>query len=237
MPFRLIAVDLDNTFVDYTAAFKDCLSQMGYDRYADAPEPSDYGFACDGWFGENGGNAFQAFHRGAVKMGLYLRERPYRGALETLYGMQLDPRNHITFVTSRTDDGSDTCRWLDSYGLLKWEGQDLDARTKDMTTPPAKAWAIHAHAMSEDWSHAGWVEANLPHYCHMRQKELLGADLYVEDEPDTIDRLLDLDLPVLIGRHGYNLRQCERAGQHKDIAAVFDDWCDVPELAARLLER
>lgn len=105
-----------------------------------------------------------------------------------------------------------------------WETPDLaaeDATSLDM-------WL----AMT-DWN------GNVLFFCpkHLRQKELLGADLYVEDEPDTIDRLLDFNLPVLIGRHGYNLRQCERAERHRGIAAVFDDWHDVPELATRLLEQ
>ena len=40
----LIVIDLDNTFVDYTTAFKECLTQMGYDGYADAPNNPAWGW-------------------------------------------------------------------------------------------------------------------------------------------------------------------------------------------------
>lgn len=46
---KLIAIDLDNTLVDYTTAFKDCISQLQKKPF-NAPEPTDYGFACEGWF-------------------------------------------------------------------------------------------------------------------------------------------------------------------------------------------
>lgn len=43
---KLIAIDLDNTLVDYTTAFKDCISQLQKKPF-NAPEPTDYGFAFE----------------------------------------------------------------------------------------------------------------------------------------------------------------------------------------------
>lgn len=46
MTDRLIAIDLDNTFADYTAAFEDCLAQMGWP--VGGGDPTSYDFGCDG---------------------------------------------------------------------------------------------------------------------------------------------------------------------------------------------
>lgn len=46
MTDRLIAIDLDNTFADYTTAFADCLAQMG--RPVRGGDPTSYDFGCDG---------------------------------------------------------------------------------------------------------------------------------------------------------------------------------------------
>lgn len=64
MTDRLIAIDLDNTFADYTTAFADCLAQMG--RPVRGGDPTTYDFGCDGWFGEGNGDVFPEFHSRAV---------------------------------------------------------------------------------------------------------------------------------------------------------------------------
>ena len=109
-----IVIDLDNTFVDYTTAFKECLTQMGYDGYADAPDPSDYSFACDDWFEDE--DTFFPLHRRAVGLGLYLRERPYLHAPEALDDLHYGGFR-IVLATSRYDDQEDTDRWLCGMGF------------------------------------------------------------------------------------------------------------------------
>ena len=69
----------------------------------------------------------------------------------------------------------------------------------------------------------------------MSDKTALGADVTVEDKPDTLDRLMDKDMKVLVKRHAYNLPQCERAEQ-SGLGLAFDDWAQVPTLAKRLLK-
>ena len=118
----LIVIDLDNTFVDYTTAFKECLTQMGYDDYADAPDPSDYSFACSGWSTDE--DTFFPLHRRAVELGLYLRERPYAGALDAAY--DLARRYSVLFATSREQDETDSLRWLHAYGLDATSDWNLD---------------------------------------------------------------------------------------------------------------
>ena len=182
-----IAIDLDNTFADYTAAFKDCLDQLGYHDYVDAPDPADYSFACDGWFRDE--HTFPPLHRRAVELGLYLRERPYEGASDAVCGLARTHR--IMFATSRGDDGVDTTRWMRVYGF------------------DAAGYGLR----------------------HVADKTGLDADLTVEDNPATLDRLMDLGMRVLVRRHAYNLPQCERA-EHAGLGFAFDDWTQVPALAA-----
>lgn len=71
-------------------------------------------------------------------------------------------------------------------------------------------------------------------YCHLKQKNLLKADLYIEDNPIMLDTLMHEGLPVLAKRHGYNMKQCERLKQY-DKGASFDSWEEVPELAEHIL--
>lgn len=211
----LIVIDLDNTFVDYTTAFKECLEQMGYDGYADAPDPSDYSFACEGWF--DNVRTQPVLHRRAVGLGLYLRERPYPHAPEAL-----DDLRHggfrIVLATSRCDDQEDTDRWLCGMGF---EGggrlNDLAECNTDFATIVRDRWTA--------W--LGW--------CHAFDKTDLGADVTVEDNPHTLDRLMDKKMRVLVKRHAYNLLQCERAEQ-SGLGLAFDDWTQVPALAKRLVK-
>lgn len=213
MTDRLIAIDLDNTFADYTTAFADCLAQMG--RPVRGGDPTSYDFGCDGWFGEGNGDVFPEFHSRAVMLGLYLRERPYphaRRAVDTLTSDH--PAWHMAFVTSRRDDGDDTARWMLGLGIdmsleFDYANQCLDRM--DLLCEP---------------NGVGW--------CHLPDKESLGADLYIEDDPAMLDRLMDLGLPVLVRRHAYNTAQCERAEQ-SGLGLAFEDWAEVPGLAERLI--
>lgn len=225
MADRLIAIDLDNTFVDYTAALKDCMAQLSGEPWH-APEPSDYGFVCDGWFGD--ADEFAYWHDAAVTLGLYLREREYPHAWDALAGLNADTGNRLLFATSRKDDGEDTRRWMRGMGCyygtfdpLREDGDDADL-----------ARSIRL-AFDNGWNTAGWADNGIP-YVHLERKELLRADLYVEDNPTTLDALMDLGLPVLAKRHGYNTAQCERLIS-EGRGAVFDDWEQVPMLAERIL--
>lgn len=210
---RLIAIDLDNTFADYTTAFADCLAQMG--RPVRGGDPTTYDFGCDGWFGEGNGDVFPEFHSRAVMLGLYLRERPYPHARRAVDTLTFDhPAWHVAFVTSRRDDGDDTARWMLGLGIdmsLEFDYADQCLDRMDLLCEP---------------NGVGW--------CHLPDKESLGADLYIEDDPAMLDRLMDLGLPVLVRRHAYNTAQCERAEQ-SGLGLAFDDWTQVPGLAERLI--
>lgn len=209
----LIAIDLDNTFVDYTTAFKECLEQMGYDGYADAPDPSDYSFACEGWF-DNVCTQL-VLHQRAVGLGLYLRERPYPHAPEALDDLRYGGFR-IVLATSRCDDQEDTDRWLYGMGFEGGKLNDLTECNTDFATIVRDRWTA--------W--LGW--------CYAFDKTDLGADVTVEDNPHTLDRLMDKDMKVLVKRHAYNQAQCERAEQ-SGMGFAFDDWTQVPTLAKRLL--
>ena len=209
----LIAIDLDNTFVDYTTAFKECLTQMGYDGYADAPDPSDYSFACEGWF--DNVRTQPVLHRRAVGLGLYLRERPYPHAPEALDDLRYGGFR-IVLATSRYDDQEDTDRWLCGMGFEGGRLDDLAECNTDFVTIVRDRWTARL----------GW--------CHMSDKTALGADVTVEDKPDTLDQLMDKGMKVLVKRHAYNLPQCERAEQ-SGLGFAFDDWTQVPEMAERLV--
>lgn len=216
----LIVLDLDNTFVDYTTAFKECLTQMGYDGYADAPDPSDYSFACSGWFEDE--NMFLPLHRRAVELGLYLRERPYAGALDMVSDWAR--RYSVLFATGRERDETDSLRWLHAYGLDATTDWNLDL-WRD-TCPETFEWTM-GRSCRRDRSGI--------RFCHTQDKTFLDADLYVEDNPHTLDRLMDEGLRVLVKRHAYNLPQCERAEQ-SGLGFAFDAWTQAPALAKRLIQ-
>lgn len=225
MPDRLIAIDLDNTFVDYTRALKDCMEQLSGEPYR-APEPTDYGFVCDGWFGD--ADEFAYWHGTAVTLGLYLRERPYPHAWDALAGLNAAEGNRLLFATSRKDDGEDTERWMRGMGCLYGTFDTLRESGDDA------GLAHHIRlAFENGWNVGGWLDNGIP-YVHLKRKELLHADLYIEDNPAMLDTLMDLGLPVLAKRHGYNTAQCERL-EHGGRGAVFDDWLEVSVLAERIL--
>lgn len=215
----LIVIDLDNTFVDYTTAFRECLEQMGYDGYADAPDPSDYSFACDGWFEDE--DTFFPLHQRAVELGLYLRERPYAGALDVV--SDVARRYSVLFATSRERDETDSLRWLHAYGLDATPNWNLDL-WRD-TYPETFEWTIR-DSCRRDGSGI--------RFCHIWDKTFLDADLTVEDNPHTLDWLMDKGLRVLVKRHAYNLPQCERAEQF-GLGLSFDNWTQVPEMVECLV--
>lgn len=215
----LIVIDLDNTFVDYTTAFKECLTQMGYDGYADAPDPSDYSFACDNWFEDE--DTFFPLHRRAVELGLYLRERPYAGALDVV--SDVARRYSVLFATGRERDETDSLRWLHAYGLDATTDWNLDL-WRD--TCPETFELTMGRSCRRNRSGI--------RFCHMSDKTALGADVTVEDNPHTLDRLMDKRLRVLVKRHAYNQAQCERAKQ-SGLGLAFDDWTQVPEMVEWLV--
>lgn len=236
MTDRLIAIDLDNTFADYTAAFEDCLAQMG--RPVGGGDPTSYDFGCDGWFGEGNGDVFPEFHSRAVMLGLYLRERPYPHARRAVDALTFDhPAWHVAFVTSRRDDGDDTARWMLGLGIDMGLEFDYANQCLDRMDPTGMELgrAVSERARSGRWSMGLLCEPNGVGWCHLPDKESLEADLYIEDDPAMLDRLMDLGLPVLVRRHAYNTAQCERAMRPDVRGAVFDDWAEVPGLAERLI--
>lgn len=236
MTDRLIAIDLDNTFADYTTAFADCLAQMG--RPVRGGDPTTYDFGCDGWFGEGNGDVFPEFHSRAVMLGLYLRERPYLHARRAVDTLTFDhPAWHVAFVTSRRDDGDDTARWMLGLGIDMSLEFDYANQCLDHMDPTGMELgrAVSERARSGRWSMGLLSEPNGVGWCHLPDKESLEADLYIEDDPAMLDRLIDLGLPVLVRRHAYNTAQCERAMRSDVRGAVFDDWTQVPGLAERLI--
>lgn len=236
MTDRLIAIDLDNTFADYTAAFADCLAQMG--RPVRGGDPTSYDFGCDGWFGEGNGDVFPEFHSRAVMLGLYLRERPYPHARRAVDALTFDHLAwHVAFVTSRRDDGDDTARWMLGRGIDMSLEFDYADQCLDRMDPTGMELgrAVSERARSGRWSMGLLCEPNGVGWCHLPDKESLEADLYIEDDPAMLDRLMDLGLPVLVRRHAYNTAQCERAMRPDVRGAVFDDWAEVPGLAERLI--
>lgn len=241
---KLIAIDLDNTLVDYTTAFKDCISQLQKKPF-NAPEPTDYGFACEGWF-ENHAE-FRGWHHWAVHAGLYLREHVYPHAVEALSGLIGNPEYRPLFVTSRDDDHDDTRRWMIAMEFDTEVNRNLCPRRNldDLRRTEGDAvFASDIRRMAEkDWydkdliTNIGYTYTpshwGIP-YCHLKQKNLLKADLYIEDNPIMLDTLMREGLPVLAKRHGYNVEQCERLEQY-DKGASFNSWEEVPELANRIL--
>lgn len=241
---KLIAIDLDNTFADYTTAFRDCISQLRNEPF-EAPEPTDYGFACEGWF-ENHAE-FRGWHYWAVRAGLYLREHVYPHAVEALSELVGNPDYRPLFVTSRDDDRDDTRRWMTAMRFDTEDNRNLCPRRHldDLRRTEGDAdFASSVRRVAErDWvdtdpiTHVGYSytpsHRSLP-YCHLAQKNLLKADLYIEDNPIMLDTLMRDGLPVLAKRHGYNSEQCERL-EHEGVGAVFDSWGEVPELVARIL--
>ena len=241
---KLIAIDLDNTFADYTTAFRDCISQLRNEPF-EAPEPTDYGFACEGWF-ENHAE-FRGWHYWAVRAGLYLREHVYPHAVEALSELTGNSDYRPLFVTSRDDDRDDTRRWMTAMRFDTEDNRNLCPRRHldDLRRTEGDAdFAASVRRVAErDWvdtdpiTHVDYSytpsRRSLP-YCHLAQKNLLKADLYIEDNPIMLDTLMRDGLPVLAKRHGYNSEQCERL-EHEGVGAVFDSWGEVPELVARIL--
>ena len=170
-------------------------------------------------------------------LGLYLRERPYPHARRAVDTLTFDhPAWHVAFVTSRRDDGDDTARWMLGLGIDMSLEFDYANQCLDRMDPTGMELgrAVSERARSGRWSMGLLSEPNGAGWCHLPDKESLGADLYIEDDPAMLDRLMDLGLPVLVRRHAYNTAQCERAEQ-SGLGLAFDDWTQVPGLAERLI--
>ena len=180
---------------------------------------------------------FPEFHSRAVMLGLYLRERPYPHARRAVDTLTFDhPAWHVAFVTSRRDDNDDTARWMLGLGIDMSLEFDYADQCLDHLDPTGMELgrAVSERARSGRWSMGLLCEPNGVGWCHLPDKESLEADLYIEDDPAMLDRLMDLGLPVLVRRHAYNTAQCERAEQ-SGLGLAFDDWADVPGLAERLI--
>lgn len=159
-------------------------------------------------------------HQRAVELGLYLRERPYAGALDVV--SDVARRHSVLFATSRERDETDSLRWLHAYGLDATADWNLDL-WRD-TCPETFELTMGRSCRR----HGSGIR-----FCHIWDKTFLDADLTIEDNPHTLDRLMDKKMRVLVKRHAYNLPQCERAEQN-GLGLAFDDWTQVPEMAERL---
>ena len=133
-------------------------------------------------------------------------------------------RHSVLFATSRERDETDSLRWLHAYGLDATPNWNLDL-WRD-TYPETFEWTIR-DSCRRDGSGI--------RFCHIWDKTFLDADLTVEDNPHTLDWLMDKKMRVLVKRHAYNQAQCERAEQ-SGLGLAFDDWTQVPALAKRLVE-
>lgn len=151
-----------------------------------------------------------------------LRERPYAGALDVV--SDVARRHSVLFATSRERDETDSLRWLHAYGLDATPNWNLDL-CRD-TYPETFEWTIR-DSCRRDGSGI--------RFCHIWDKTFLDADLTIEDNPHTLDWLMDKGLRVLVKRHAYNLPQCERA-ERSGLGLSFDDWTQVPALAKRLVK-
>lgn len=183
-----------------------------------------------------------------MNAGLYLREHMYPHAMEALLKLiGMSENNRLLFVTSRDDDRDDTRRWMIAMNFNTSQNHNLCPRRNldDLRHTEGDAvFASDIRRMAEkDWYEKDPITSigysytssrrDIP-YCHLKQKNLLKADLYIEDNPIMLDTLIREGLPVLAKRHGYNVEQCERLEQY-DKGASFDSWEEVPELANRIL--
>lgn len=111
---KLIAIDIDNTFADYTGALREYVKlHIDLEHRYELPAPSRYDFRCEGWpFRDSLSFSFQATHKAAVRHGLHLKEHPMPHAVDSV--KQLSADYDVLFITSRTDDDGDTRRWLNS---------------------------------------------------------------------------------------------------------------------------
>lgn len=123
-----VAVDLDNTTGDFTAAFRDSLAKKyglspkeAKERY---PDPHDYSFVESGWFDSK--EEFLSEMREAEENGMYARMSIYSGARKTLRDLRARGYN-IHFVTARHDDFNEDTKaalrkWRLGYDKLVHEG-------------------------------------------------------------------------------------------------------------------
>ena len=110
-----IAVDLDNTFADYTGALRAWVREHMNTDECTLADPAAYSFMDSGW-PFNSPAAMMEAHRQAVWDGLYLAEQPYPHAVDTI--KRLAGQGHdLVFVTARDDDpyGVQTSAWLDEW--------------------------------------------------------------------------------------------------------------------------
>lgn len=97
-------------------------------------------------------------------------------------------------------------------------------------TRPAWNWAGPFRTRPLRPLEMGLSEPNGVGWCHLFDKESLEADLYIEDDPAMLDRLMD-------SAPGARQEACLQHGAVRNWAmrsdvrgAVFDDWTQVPGL-------
>lgn len=140
-----MCIDIDNTIGDFTGALREwCRNKYG-DRYA-YPEPTDYRcWENEGWPWKTVED-YLADYLHAVGEGVFLLERPYPHAIETLERLQRNGWVIILSTARSLSAAEDTVRWIDVHRI----------------------------------PHSG---------LHFGDKTQITADVYVDDNPTTLDRL------------------------------------------------
>lgn len=111
-----ILIDLDNTFTDYTGAFRDWMvANMNHVDASTLRAPNEYDFTCSGW-GIDTAEQQSRLHRMAVKDGLYFNEKPMPNAMEAVKQLLADG-HEIVFATARKDDAGirQTVEWFNRH--------------------------------------------------------------------------------------------------------------------------
>ncbi len=110
-----IAVDLDNTFADYTGVLRAWVQEHMMVDGCSLADPVAYSFMDSGW-PFNSPAAMMEAHRRAVRDGLYLAEQPYPHAVDTIRRLAVQGHD-LVFAAARDDDpyGVQTSAWLDEW--------------------------------------------------------------------------------------------------------------------------
>lgn len=114
-----LALDLDNTSMKFTNAFRNHLAkkysltkEQALEKY---PDPKDYSFVVSGWFKDT--NEFLSEFNEAERAGLYTRMKMFPGAKKTIRTLQQKGYT-IKVITARTADyNADTKTALRRYRL------------------------------------------------------------------------------------------------------------------------
>lgn len=122
----VVALDLDNTFVNFTDGFRNSLanrySLSSREALARFPDPVNYSFRD--WFGSS--ESFLKHLKWSEQRGLYRNLKPFRGAVKAVKGMLKSKKIELKVVTARSPEwNKDTAANLRSLGLPPLEITNL----------------------------------------------------------------------------------------------------------------